>query len=333
MPDPRISSIVSRVGDAATVAWAHDGTGDVVSLADPELAIAAAAELGNVVALQSVVAPKSLRKAAAAALHRLKSRGVKVEDRAPVRAFTLAAEAVDVPPRAWLGAPDADGNIALVLTATDLEGSCVAEVRLGIPNPHMEHGHASRGEVRELWRRLAADAGLKEVPFSLGLNLADAAVSGSHDHGWKHFMEKISATQLTTARGLDRLQFGGAEVEEAVGDRLLCLPHALINAGVTAEQLRTTPEGDDSWIADGANAALHDGNRADFLAAARMAELALRVHGRVVAANDAAALAEKIAAGAAGSELFAVRTAVTRATMYEIFRRAQQEGAPGDIAE
>lgn len=333
MPDPRISSVVSRAADAATVAWAHAGTGDLASLPDPELAIAAAAALGNVSALQAVTAPKTLRKAAAAALHRLKSQGVKVVDAAPARAFTLAAEVVEVPPRAWLGVPDENGGITLVLTATDNEGSCIAEVRLGEPDAHMEHGHASRGELRDLWRRLGADAGLKEVPFVLGLHLADGAVGARADHGWKHFMEKVADSQLAAARGADPASFAGAPVDEAIAEtRVACLPLSLINAGLSAERLRTSASGDDAWIDDCANDAVNDQTRAGFVAAARMGEVALRVHGRMGAADDAAALANKLEQGVAGSELFAVRSAVMRATMYEVYRRAEQESG-GDEEE
>ena len=70
-----LAAILDRSGDPATVAWAHEGKGALAALPDPQLAIAAAGALGNVAALQSVNAPKDLRKAASAALHKLKSRG------------------------------------------------------------------------------------------------------------------------------------------------------------------------------------------------------------------------------------------------------------------
>src|SRR5687768_5615412 len=101
-------SILDRTGDAATVAWAHEGTGDLAKLPDPHLAIAAAAALGNAKALQSVTTgPKELRKAASAALHRLRSRGVKVETRVESRTAGLGRESVDIPSRAFLSLPDA----------------------------------------------------------------------------------------------------------------------------------------------------------------------------------------------------------------------------------
>src|SRR5262245_17410281 len=99
MPDVR--AILDRTGDEATVAWAHDGTGDVSKLPDPLLAIAAAAALGNVKALQSVQGPKELRKAAAAALHKLRSTGVKVEEKVAPRAVGLGKEVIDIPARAF----------------------------------------------------------------------------------------------------------------------------------------------------------------------------------------------------------------------------------------
>ncbi len=157
MADPRLASILDRSGDPATVAWAHDGEGALVSLADPELAIAAAGELGNITALQSVTEPKSLRKAAAAALHRLKSRGVRVEDKAPANTFTLAREALVITPRAFLSGPNPLGNCHMVLTATDAEGSCIVELIVGGSRVQAEHGHASRKELRGFWNARGAD--------------------------------------------------------------------------------------------------------------------------------------------------------------------------------
>lgn len=325
MPDPRISDVVSKQGHAATVAWAHLGEGELASLPDPELAIAAAAELGNVRALQSVQSPKSLRKAAAAALHRLRSRGVKVEDAAQPRQFTLGAETVDVPPRAWLGRPDAEGRIPLVLTATDAEGSCVAEVPISEPEARIGHGHANRGEVRELWRRLEADPTMKEVPFVLGLHLADRVAGGRHDHGWEHLVEKVPATMLARARLYDPSSFAADAIEELVGEnRLLSLPITLVDVRMAVHLLASREEGDDSWMDDGADAAITDENRENLAAAADTAATVFALHGRLGARDDARAVADKIRAGTPGREMFAIRSAVIRGTMMEVLHRARQ---------
>lgn len=212
-PDPRLASILDRSGDAATVAWAHDGQGALATLADPELAILAAERLGNVSALQSVTAPKDLRKSAAAALHRLRSQGVKVEEKVAPAAFTLTAEKVDLPSRAFLSIPDRDGEVELLLTASDQEGSCVLATIVGGPTLVREarHAHLGRGELRTLWREVT-DRGLHaELPFVAGLHFAERLLAPTGNHDWKHFLDHVPAGTLQSARILDPM----AKVPEA----------------------------------------------------------------------------------------------------------------------
>ncbi|MBM4368385.1 MAG: hypothetical protein FJ102_19380, partial [Deltaproteobacteria bacterium] len=64
MAHPQLASILDRTGHAATVAWAHDGEGNLAALPDADLAVDAAVALGNAAALQAVQAPKNLRKLA-----------------------------------------------------------------------------------------------------------------------------------------------------------------------------------------------------------------------------------------------------------------------------
>lgn len=333
MADPRLASILDRSADAATVAWAHSGQGDLAQLPDPELAIAAAAELGNVAALQAVTAPKSLRKAAAAALHKLRSRGVKVADAPAPVAFTLAREVIDVPPRAFLGAPNAIGNCHLLLTATDRDNSCIMEVIFGGDKVQDSHGHASRSELRKFWKEIEGDATVTEVPFLAGLHLADALVRGKHVHGWDHFISKVDPSVLASARLADptrhALPEGGAEAENFV------LPAWLVPAKVVDAVVKNLPNeaqpGEEGWIDTGVQDALADGGRETFAAAADRIATVYQVLGRAASAELARAAARRLRnAGDACADLNCLRSAVLMAAFQELQHRQQEQQADMD---
>jgi hypothetical protein len=215
IPTQKIQAIVDRSGDAATVAWAHEGQGNLAALADPMLGIAAAAALGNVAILQKVVAPKELKKAAGAALHRLRSAGVKVAAPAAAAHFVMAADTSFLPSRAFIGVPDRMGDIELILSVTDAEGSCMLGMLVGGEDgiSDIRHSHVSRNELRETWKQLEKNQ-LAEIPFTTGLNLADQLLSPRNDGNWRHFLEYVSAGTLASARLLDPLAKLPAEVEE-----------------------------------------------------------------------------------------------------------------------
>lgn len=328
MPDPRLSAILDQSGDAATVAWSHHGRGDLASLADPELAIAAAAELGNVAALQSVEGAKPLRKAAAAALHRLKSRGVKVADAAPARSFSLTREQLDVRPRAWVGAPSAMGNCHLVLTATDYDGSCIMEVIVGGDKVQDQHGHAARNELRRFWKDMEADPSLREVPFVAGLRLADSAVAGKAIHGWDHFLSKVPPATLASARLVDPLRHAlpddGAPAEGWV------LPAWLVPGKVVEQTLANMPQGDadvaeESWLEASLTDLLDASTRARFAAAADHAALIFGVLGKGATATSARSVAARLRAGEPASSFSELRSALLVATFQEIQHRQDEQ--------
>lgn len=204
---PALLSILDRSGDAATVAWAHEGQGSVAALPDPMLAVAAAERLGNVAALQAVSAPKELRKAAAAALHRLRSRGVEVKEAPAPRSFTLGGEKLDLPSRAFLSLPDSEGDVEVLLTASDDEGHCVLAAIFGGQDLVREcrHAHVNRSELRNLWSTVEARRMHAEVPFVTGLHYADRFLKGHDRHAFDHFLEHVPAGTLNAARILDPL--------------------------------------------------------------------------------------------------------------------------------
>lgn len=317
MPDPRIAAILDRSGDAATVAWALDGQGDLAKLADPELAIAAAEAAQNSAVLLTVQQPKALRKSAAAALHRLKSRGVKVVEVAP-RQASLAPEDFDLPSRAWLGMPDADGEVPLVLTASDRTGTCLMEMFLGSSDRKAQHGHANRSELRGVWKQLEGDNSLAEVPFVVGLHFASRLLGSTNDHGWKHFLAHVPAATLGVAEALDPAAYAPAAIEEGVGeDRLWMLPTRLLKKAAVDDGLNrlftSTGEMAPDWADDLADQAVDGEARTALADAADLLKLVLTLHGRQGAAADAAKVAAQLRDGVAGKEIAPVRTSVQRA--------------------
>lgn len=199
IPAASLQPVLDRSGDPATVAWAHEGKGRLSDLADPTLGIAAAVALGNAAALQSVTAPKDLKKAAAAALHRLRSSGIKVEAPRPQASFQLSAEAGAPPPRAFVALPDGSGEVEFVLTVSDAAESCAVGLRAVSPALITDsgHSHLSRTELRNTWAEVQKN-GLIEIPFSAGLHWADRLIGSTH--AFKHFLEHVPAATIAAAR-------------------------------------------------------------------------------------------------------------------------------------
>lgn len=206
IPASRIQEIIGRSGDAATVAWAHEGTGRLADLSDPMLGIAAAVALGNASALSSVTAPKDLKKAAAAALHRLRASGVRVESQRAPSAFRLSTAEEAPPSRAFVGLPDQDGHVEFLLTASDTDSSCVLAFLAGGPRATAEvrHGHVSRSELRDTWKQVEKYR-LVEIPFATGLHYADRLLGSVSERNYLHFLDHVSAETLQSARILDPL--------------------------------------------------------------------------------------------------------------------------------
>jgi hypothetical protein len=202
-----LTALLDRSGDAATVAWVHEGRGNVAALSDPALAILAAERVGNIAALQGVQQPKDLRKAAAAALHRMRSRGVEVTEKVAPKSFTLGAESVDLRSRAFLSLPDRDGDIELLLTASDLEGHCVLATVFGGQDlvRDSQHAHLNRSGLRDLWAQVEGRGMHAELPFVAGLHYADRFVKGHDRHGFDHFLDHVPPGVLQSARILDPL--------------------------------------------------------------------------------------------------------------------------------
>lgn len=326
MADPTVTSIVDKSGDPASVAWAHDGVGDIAKLPNPLAAIAAAAQLGNARALQSVQAPKDLRKAASAALHKLKSKGLKIEAIAAPRSFTLGKEDLDLPSRAFFGIPDLDGDMELLLTTSDATGNCALGVVFSAGQPkEMRHAHVGRGELRDIWKQAEGRKDLAEVPFTTGLHYVERFAAGAPDykHDWHHFLEHVPQATLQAARTLDPLAKAPAPLGDEGGIAWVApsgvFDHAALTEGMDRLVALTRAEHVDDDVrnaalealfAEVADRALAHGDRAALVRAAELAAVAFTLHGRPNAAASIRAQAESAAAGAAGSTLESVHTAV-----------------------
>ena len=331
-----VDAIVARTADAASIAWAHDGTGDVATLPDPEAAIDAAGRLGNVSALQSVAQPKVLRKAAAAALHGIRSRGVVVPEKVDARHVGLARETVDIPARAFLGMPDIDGEIELLLTVADDEGCCVLGAVLdGRPTPReSQHAHVSRSGMREVWKTCEGRGDIAEVSFVTGLHYGDHFLA--NDHGWRHFCEHVSPATIASARLLDPLARPPAARTDEGADDPWILPVRLLSAaaihagiGEIGAAFSSAIEVDDATrqsriegaIANAATAALTDALRPSLVAAVDLAHATFVLHGLPQRAERAVQAREQILAGVAGADIKPVLDAVRLA----MFAHAMQQ--------
>ena len=329
MPNERLASILDRSGDAPTVAWAHEGVGTLTALPDPELAIEAAAALGNTAALASVQQPKNLRKLAAASLHKLRSKGVRVEVAAVPKSFTLAGEAVTMPPRAFLSVPNELGNHHLILTATDNTGSCIMELIVGGEKLQDHHGHASRSELRSFWKEIQNDGTMKEIPFLVGLHLGLQAVRGQRAHGWEHLIEKLDKGSVPAAERVAIQIDSVPQIAELADVDSWGLPAGLVPGKVVAAALSAMPKdttGDEgrSWSVQFATEAL-SAARPAFAAAARKNAQVFSVLGHRVSASKSLEIAEAIDAGAAGGSFPEMIIAVNFAVLREMQHRQVEQ--------
>lgn len=337
-----VAMIVARSADEASVAWAHDGTGPLAALPDALSAIDAAAELGNVRALHGVTAPKELRKAAAAALHRLRSRGVRVEAPVAPRVFALPREIVDIPARAFLSVPDREGDIELLLSVSDDEGSCVLGVVVSgsAVVREAQHGHVSRSELREIWRKSAGREDFSEIPFASAVHFADlwlGASSAGRHHAWTHFLEHVSPATLIAARLLDPMR--GAPTDE-VGSAAMpwLIPSGLLDSAALERGVQrvsaffatltdAAPEGAPDAFAtilgEVADAVVTEATRPALADAARLAATTFRFHRWQAAADALLAAADAFAAGRPGSTIEAVTNTVRLFALTAVTQRFQ----------
>lgn len=325
--DPRLADLLARRGDPATVAWVHEGQGDLAALPDPELAIAAAAAAGNAAALQAVRGPKALKKAASRALHQLRSRGVKVAEAVRPATFTLGREAVAGLNRAFLSLPDSEGDLELLLVAGDEEGICVLGTILGGPTVLREarHAHVNRSGLREVIRSVEERRSHAELPFVAGLALADRVYTGRPEHAWQHFLDHVPAATLQSARvlgptrGLPAPRADEPEPTPWMPSAGLLAPQPLQEAVTRMMEITVSPLYPDqesrraafhASTAAAADAALDEDARRRLGEYLDYVVLAARWYGWPRHAEPLERIAALVANGTPGSQIEAVRAAV-----------------------
>ncbi len=199
-------------GWAIAEAWLADGSGSLETL-DGRLALSvveAAGDAGEVERLQGLEdsPDKALRKAGRRALHRLRSAGLSVNEPPRSNVFSLQAEVVDIPSRAFLGHAHQEGYAPFLLTATDSEGSCIlaGEIGGGEGARNTTHLHVTRRDLRDVWKDAEANPDMVEVSLVTGLHFVKRAMdvartlAGRSPHDWDHFLGHISQGTQTTAQ-------------------------------------------------------------------------------------------------------------------------------------
>ena len=208
-------------GEHAASAWLSAGTGlDELSLQDAISAIEAARRSENSERLQEArkgAAHKLVRKAAGAALHRLKSSGVAIA--APTtQVWTPRADLDEIPPPvALLGMPNPDGYFPFLLIAFGKEESCASAGLAGGGQgfTDTDHAHVGRKSAREILQEGRARQGMKDVPFHVALHFVLRAFeeSGSgKPPGFDHMLGSVPEGFKNSARLLDPLEGQDSEL-------------------------------------------------------------------------------------------------------------------------
>ncbi len=197
------------------IRWLRDGSGNLegVQKGRALAAIEAAIALGNgeaLAVLKSSARDKDLRKAAGAAMHRLKAAGKQVvEVRAPGQ-WSIGREAApELTPVAFLSAPDPDGCFSFLLIATgDNETVAFGGLAGGVSGfRDVDHTHLSRSSRRNLLDDARRDPGIIEVPFYAALHYLEKgfSVSGTTPHEWEHLLIHVDEGVRSSAKLLDPL--------------------------------------------------------------------------------------------------------------------------------
>ncbi len=209
-------------GEHAASAWLSTGTGlDDLSQRDGLSAIEAARRAENSTRLQEArkdAGDKLVRKAAGAALHRLKASGVEVVA-AVAQQWAPSADLDETPPPvAQLGMPDPHGYFPFVMIAFGKEEGCASAGLAGGGQgfTDTDHAHVGRKAAREILQHGRTQQGLQEVPFHVALHFVLRAFEEAgvgKPHGFDHMLDSVPEGIQNTARLLDPLEGQPTELD------------------------------------------------------------------------------------------------------------------------
>jgi hypothetical protein len=213
-------------GDASSpdALWLAGGDGSIddLELSAALVVIEASKRMGKVDRLQVAkkAADKRVKKAAAKAIHSLRSSGHEVVEETSSRTgWSMSAETIDIPsPVGLIGLPQGDGYFPFILVAHNRDGACVCAGVAGSGQGFQDsdHAHVGRSKARDIVENARGDHNLVEVPFHVALHFAERAFAeggGREPHGWSHMLSSVPEGTRTAAQMLDPLQKQEAELD------------------------------------------------------------------------------------------------------------------------
>jgi hypothetical protein len=169
--------------------------------------------IGPLIDARDNASTKSVRKAAGAALHRLKSAGVSVEEPRRGASWTARGATLDAPPQpvALFGLPDPNGYFPFLLVAYGQQEACASAGMAGAGQGHIDadHGVLSRSSARDVLHNAKLQQGLHEVPFHVGLHFLQRAFEEGgkgEPEGFGFLLGSVPEGVKNSARLLDPLE-------------------------------------------------------------------------------------------------------------------------------
>lgn len=198
---------------------------DDLSEGDALLAIEAARRMslgGHLRACKSA-STKTVRKAAAKAIHALTSAGAVVPD-VPKQAsgWSMGSEEREIPaPIGLIGLPQGDGYFPFILLSFSRDATCVCAGVAGSGQGFQDadHAHVGRSKAKAIIANARRDHNLVEVPFHVALHFCQRAFAegGSGEpQGWSHMLSSVPEGVQNAARMLDPLAKQDAKLDSDV---------------------------------------------------------------------------------------------------------------------